>query len=173
MYRTITKQLGASFMIRAVELFLLFVIFVALTRVLIPSEYGIFSILNVTISLTMGILVFGIDRFIVRKLSGKSEEQIITSTGMILRFHLILLAVIFIPLFIFHGYILDFFNFKYQTEFQFMLITAFIGILIMILNRGAVNARKKLVRMQLNQTLIHSAWAIPIVITVLLLSRSS
>ena len=73
-YRRMTKQIGGIYIIQIVDFVLMFLFFVILTRTLSQSDYGLYSILNVTILFLIGMMGLGLSSFISRDLPGNKEE---------------------------------------------------------------------------------------------------
>lgn len=169
-YKKITKQISGIYLIKILEFVLMFVLFIVLTRVLTIYEFGIYSILNVSILLIGGVLGFGMPEFIVRDLAGEEKEAKKKKFSQIIMFGFfvaISTAIIFVPLaYVFLGY-MNYGGIFFATT---MAILCACGLIIGNMLNGYFYSEKQSAKNILADSLLNSLWVLPILIIATFLS---
>ncbi len=163
-YRRMTKQIGGIYIIQIVDFVLMFLFFVILTRTLSQSDYGLYSILNVTILFLIGMMGLGLSSFISRDLPGNKEETQKNKFGQIFTFALLIniIGVILVSLL---GYII--LNYiSYNALILPMIMAILISSLIALGNLIAyyTYAKTQTIRTTFIDFMLRSAWTLPVML---------
>ncbi len=162
-YQKITKQIGFTYGIQVLDFILIFLLFIILTRSLTQYEFGIYSILNVTLLFLAGLFGLGLNHFILRDLAGKKEHikkerfsQIFTFLSWMVLTSTILLVVLV-------RFILNSLN--YNSIFLASVMTILCSGLIVLGDIIAyyAYAKKHVVKTTFIHFLLISGWALPII----------
>jgi len=170
-YKTITKQILFNYIIKALDFGLMFLLFMVLTRVLSVSDFGIYSILSVTILLLSGILRFGLDEFLVRDVAGKRGKIKIKKFSILFKFLFLSSIVIIGLILIFNLPLLKLFHLQeISFSFKMVLLIIFCLTLSLFINNGYYQAKKEMNKVIFFDFLLKSLWALPVIIMVLFYS---
>lgn len=93
-YEKITKEVGVGYILQALFLLSGFFVFPILTRILSVKEFGFYSLLLVSISLLINIMNLGLNRFIERDLTGKSENYKLRRFSSVNSFYLLIILLV-------------------------------------------------------------------------------
>lgn len=114
-YLKLSKQIGISYFFSFLTIIFQPLLIIILTRVLSIEEFGIYSLLVVTISILTNLLRCGVESYIITKIPGLEEEKRIVTIITILFFFLMILMVCGLLLFIFKSFIINILNINNYT----------------------------------------------------------
>lgn len=165
-YKTITKQIFFNYVIRAIDFALAFFLFIILTRFLTVSDFGVYSILNVTILLSTAILRLGLGEFFVRDTAGKKQK--IQKFSVLFKFIFLVSALVIGLTMLFALNLSRFFNFQGAlVPFRLALLITFFSVSITMITVGYFQSRKEMVKVTFFDFLMRTFWALPLLILVL------
>lgn len=167
-YKTITKQIGGVFLLQIAEFGLMFALFSILTRILSKSEFGIYSILNISILFATGLLGLGLHTFLLRDITGKKDSIKKDRFSSLFTFDLIFLfiTIAFIST-------LSYFVLKVIRHEEFFLASIYILITSGLILCGSLinsylKSNKKIVSATITDLLLRVLWAAPVIFFILL-----
>ena len=166
-YNKITNQLIFIYGIKILDFFFNFILFLVLARSLSQHEFGIYSIISISILIITNIFDLGLSTFILKDLSGKDKGIQKANFGKIFSFALIEIGII--------GFILltiGYFIIKYlgYSDISHLFFFAIIIAGIIILGNFMVNyvlLSKQSPKAKIIEFLIQSAWILPLIIITL------
>ena len=164
MYKTIAKQIGLIYGIKAWDAALAFLLFVFLSRFLTIEEFGVYSIINISIFFLAGLLSLAMQEFIVKDIAGKSNKYMKLKTGNILKFAFMVVLISLILLSFLKGTYLSAMGITFSLAWQFSLFIIGINVLSGLLYWGYMRAKKQMVTASIYELLFKSAWILPILI---------
>jgi len=165
-YKTITKQIGKIYVIQLLNYIIGFLLFIFLTRALSQYEFGIYSILGVSILFLVGLLTFGLEVFLVKELPGKPEKEKQEKFSQIFTFLSISTPIIVVILLIGTFFIL---NKLEQGAIYLPSLFAFLSAGIIALGSIISNyfySKKQTVVASIIDFLIKTLWTIPLIIII-------
>lgn len=174
LYKNISRQLGYSYISYFVNALFGPLLVLVLTRSLSVAEYGVYSILSVTIMILSVVLDLGISQYFIAQFSSASVERLKTSFLSLLAFEGIFLALILtvlyglVRVFLLPVFLLE----EWSTEFGIAFMIVFFATLLR-LSSGAMIARKWLERQSLVGLLQQSGWIILLLIFTMVSSELS
>jgi O-antigen/teichoic acid export membrane protein len=89
LYKKIVKQVSGVYLIKILDFLLAFIFFIVLSRTLSKYEFGLYSILTISMVLLSSFICFGLTNFLVKDLAGKKEELKVKRFSEIFSFLLI------------------------------------------------------------------------------------
>lgn len=163
-YRKITKQLAIIYCVQIFEFILMFALFSILTRLLTKDEFGIYSIMSITLFFLTAFLTMGFQIFVVRDLSGEIEDVKKEKFSQLFTFvfFVVILSVIIL---IFLGVILLQFLNHISLQFPLIIIIVCSGVIVlgtMISCYPSANNKPEVTTI-LN-FLFTSLWALPLIL---------
>ena len=165
-YNRIAKQIGISYFFMIISFIFGPILIFVLTRNLSTAEYGIYSILSVTIAVLSTFLTLSLNSFIITKLPGQDYTKRIKSMASILFFELIFLVFLFAILFIpkINRTLLSYLKIgNYWFEFNLALVIIFIGLIYYILTYY-IAAKKEIELQSFLSFLYNYLWVIVLIL---------
>jgi len=163
-YKRIARQITGAYLIKIFESALMFLVFVAITRFLTKYEYGIYSVLSITIILLSTMLGFGLDMFIVRDLTGKSDKVRKKRWSQLFTFACLTTTIAMVVLTLIALAVTTAFNYTGVTIPTILSVfTSGIIVIGAILAAFAYSEKKSPKRMLL-EFLFSSSWGIPVLL---------
>ena len=159
-YFKISKQIGASYFFSFIILIFQLLLIVLLTRGLSIKEFGIYSLLSVTISLLNLILRCGIESYIITKIPGLDKEKRTITIMTILFFFCIILSVSGIFLFIFRDVIINMLNIKDYSYIWLLSIPLIIFITFFDILNYYLTSIKKIFISSFFRFLMQCSWIV-------------
>jgi len=163
-YKDIIKQTGLVYLVKFADFALTFFLFITLTRLLSQSEFGIYSILSVTLLFIVSFLDLGVLAFSVKSLTGKSDRIIRESFSKIFTFVLLVVIasnIIMIPA----GYfILKFYGYSDLFYLTILIIMSSDIIILGNLLSNYMVIYKKTGIAKFIEFLIMTFWAFPLML---------
>ena len=163
-YRTITRQVGGVYLIQIIDFVLFFILFTFLTRFLSVSDFGVYSILNVSLLLITGLLGLGLSNYILQILPGKKETSKKEIFSKLFSSNLIFLSACLAILGITAFFLLNGLGYvKYFNPVVYILLTS--GLMLSgYLITAYLKSKKNIVTATFLEFLIKSLWALPVIL---------
>ncbi len=158
-YKKITREFGVGYLLQALLLLSGFFVFPILTRMLSVKDYGFYSLILISIFLVVGIMNMGLNRFIERDLTGKSEKYKLRSFSSMNSFYvfIIFLASLLFLIFFKLNTFIDSFLLVYLF---FSVIFAYYSMLLI----SYIRSRKELIKSNFFTYLLGDFWYILIIV---------
>ncbi|MBW2981166.1 oligosaccharide flippase family protein [Candidatus Woesearchaeota archaeon] len=162
-YKIMAKQIASHNIIRIFDFAIMFALLIVLTRFLTKSQFGIYSILNITILFTVGLFSLGIPSFIMRALAGIEKKARIRNFNKLFNFYVLYVPLLALVLSILAWLILTLIGY---TDMIIPTISAFtiagIGIFIYAIQNN-LKTEKKIITSKIIGSLFEIVWALPVI----------
>ncbi len=169
-YKKITKHITGVYLIKTVDFILAFIFFVILSRFLSQKQFGIYSILNVSLLILSGLLGFGLAEFIVRDLTGKREAIKKERFRQIFTFIFWTIIIIITLLILFAYLILSYLDY---TELFFPIFVVIFCSGIIVIGRLIIHylhSKKNIIGATLLDFLFRTMWVLPLILFIFTLT---
>ncbi|MBS3135510.1 oligosaccharide flippase family protein [Candidatus Woesearchaeota archaeon] len=166
-YRKIGNQISWVYVIKIADFSIMLALFAILTRFLSKDDFGLYSLLNVSILLLTGILSLGLPDFIVRTFTGKKEDEKRQAFRQVFCLSCIISLISTIVLLFLTYFVLE--ALKLSTIFLatslVILCSGFIVIGSIV--EAYIYSEKNTVKSKLLSVSLRSFWALPVIILAL------
>jgi O-antigen/teichoic acid export membrane protein len=171
-YKTITKQVGGVFFLKILDFGLMFILFMILTRFLTVSDFGLYSVLNVTALFATALLGLGFSNFILKDLPGDDEHVKRSKFSKIFSFNIVFLSISITLISLVSFVILSYTKYNvFFKPFFYVLVTAGLMLLGSLID-SYLKSKKKIFTATITEFMFRSLWALPVVL-LLIFSRLS
>jgi len=168
-YKKISSELGVLYFFQIFAIIIGFFIFPLLTRYLTIEDYGIYSLLIITINLTTSILSLGLNNFIQRDLTGKTDTYKKNKFSIINSFYLVNIVILSILFLIFL-----LINKKINIINEILAIYLFFSIIIIYYSNifiAYINSQLKIKKASIHAHLLIEGWYVPIILLGIILNN--
>lgn len=167
-FKTIIKQLSVSYILKGLRLIISFIYFLLITRNLSIDDYGILSIILLSITILTQIFSFNLYQFFIKDLANLKTNIKIAKITSVNIYSIFLGLVGLFLLFLFKSFILSFLDLKSYT-FLFILSLFIVGFKLFFFPYVSfMTSEKKLILLNFISFFISQGWMLLIIFILLL-----